>query len=193
MTPAKVNFKIYQGSTFAETFRWESALVTYLPITAITKTAPVVVTCTGTLPPVGWRAKITGVVGMKEINSDEYRLVTSTSGNTVTFNSINASGYNTYTSGGILEYNTPLDLAGYTGRLQIRPQTSSNTVILELTTQNGGIIIDNTLKTIGVNITATQTQALNFTSAVYSMELVKGTEVITFINGSVSLVTEVTR
>lgn len=193
MTPAKVNFKIYQGSTFAEVFRWESALVTYLPITAITKTAPVVVTCTGTLPPVGWRAKITGVVGMKEINSDEYRLVTSTSGNTVTFNSINASGYNTYTSGGILEYNTPLDLAGYTGRLQIRPQTSSSTVILELTTQNGGIIIDNTLKTIGVNITATQTQALNFTSAVYSMELVKGTEVITFINGSVSLVTEVTR
>lgn len=193
MTPAKVNFKIYQGSTFTETFRWESALITYLPITAITKTAPAVVTCTGTLPPVGWRAKITGVVGMKEINSDEYRLVTGTSGSTVTFNSINASGYNTYTSGGILEYNTPLDLAGYTGRLQIRPQTTSNTVILELTTQNGGIIIDNTLKTISVNITATQTQALTFTNAVYSMELVKAADVITFTTGSVSLVTEVTR
>lgn len=193
MTPAKVNFKIYQGSTFTETFRWEGALITYLPITAITKTAPAVVTCTGTLPPVGWRAKITGVVGMKEINSDEYRLVTNTSGNTVTFNSINASGYNAYTSGGILEYNTPIDLAGYTARLQIRPQTASSTVILELTTQNGGISIDNNLKIISVAITATQTQALNFTNAVYSMELVKDTNVITFTTGSVSLVTEVTR
>lgn len=193
MTPAKVNFKIYQGSTFAEVFRWESALVTYLPITAITKTAPVVVTCTGTLPPVGWRAKITGVVGMKEINSDEYLTVTGTSGNTITFNSVNASNYNTYTSGGIVEYNTPMDLTGYVGRLQIRPQTNSSTVLLELTSQNGGIEINNSLKTITVLISASQSQALNFTNAVYSLELVNNAEVITFSLGNVSLVTEVTR
>lgn len=193
MTPAKVNFKIYQGSTFREVFRWESSLITYLPITAITKTAPAVVTCTGTLPPIGWRAKITGVVGMKEINSDEYRLVTSTSNNTVTFNSINASGYNTYTSGGILEYNTPVDLTGYTGRLQIRPQISSSTILLELTSQNSGIELDNTYKTILVKISAAQTQALSFTNGVYSLELVKDSEVLTLTTGSVSLVTEVTR
>lgn len=193
MTPAKVNLKIYQGSTFTEAFRWEGALITYLPITAITKTAPAVVTCTGILPPAGWRAKITGVVGMKEINSEDYRLVTATSGNTVTFNSINASSYNTYTSGGILEYNTPIDLANYTARLQMRPQLTSSTVLLELTTANGGIIIDNILKTITISITAAQTQALTFSNAVYSMELVKANDVITFITGSVSLVTEVTR
>lgn len=191
--PAKVNFKIYQGSTFRETFRWESALKTYLPITGITKAAPAVISCTGTLPPVGWRAKITGVSGMKEINSDEYRVVTDTGSGTVTFNSINASGYNTYTSGGILEYNTPIDLANYTGRLQIRPSVTSSTTILELTSQNGGIVIDNVLKTITVLMTAQQTQALSFSAAVYSLELVVGTEVTTFSSGNVSLVQEVTR
>jgi hypothetical protein len=191
--PAKVNFKIYQGSTFRETFRWESALKTYLPITGITKAAPAVVSCTGTLPPVGWRARLTGVLGMKEINSDEYRVVTDTGSGTVTFNSINASGYNTYTSGGILEYNTPIDLANYTGRLQIRPSVTSSTTILELTSQNGGIVIDNVLKTITVLMTAQQTQALSFSAAVYSLELVVGTEVTTFSSGNVSLVQEVTR
>lgn len=193
MTPAKVNFKIYQGSTFREVFRWESALKTYLPITNITKAAPPVITCTGTLPPVGWRAKVTGVAGMKEINSDEYRLVTQASAGTVVFNSINASNYTTYTSGGILEYNTPIDLTDYTARLQIRPQTASATTILSLTTENGGIAIDNTLKTITVLMTATQTTALNFTSAVYSLELVKSGEVSTFSVGNVGLVLEVTR
>jgi len=194
MTPAKVNFKIYQGSTFREVFRWESGLKTYLPITSITKAAPPTITCTGTLPPVGWRAKVTGVGGMKEINSDEYRIVTETAGiDTVIFNSINASGYTTYTSGGILEYNTPVDLANYTARLQIRPQTASATTILSLTTENGGIIVDNALKTITVLMTATQTASLNFTSAVYSLELVKNTEVSTFSVGNVSLVAEVTR
>jgi hypothetical protein len=194
MTPAKVNFKIYQGSTFREVFRWESGLKTYLPITSITKAAPAVLNCTGTLPPVGWRAKVTGVLGMKEINSDEYRVVTETTGiDMVVFNSINASGYTTYTSGGILEYNTPVDLANYTARLQVRPQTASSTVILTLTTENGGIVIDNVLKTITVLMTATQTAALNFTSAVYSLELVKNLEVSTFSVGNVSLVAEVTR
>jgi hypothetical protein len=195
VAPAKVNFKIYQGSTFRETFRWESALKTYLPITAITKTAPPIINCTGTLPPIGWRARVTGVVGMKEINSDEYRLVTETDFGLgrVIFNSINATAYNTYTSGGILEYNTPIDLTGYTGRLQIRPTVTSSTVLLELTTQNGGILIDNNLKTITVLITAQQTQELSFASAVYSLELVRGTEVTVFSAGNVGLVQEVTR
>jgi len=193
MTPAKVNFKIYQGSTFREVFRWESSLKSYLPITNITKAAPPIITCTGTLPPVGWRAKVTGVAGMKEINSDEYRTVTEASAGTVVFNSINASGYTTYTSGGILEYNTPIDLANYTARLQVRPQTASSTTILTLTTENGGIVLDNTLKTITVLATATQTTSLNFTAAVYSLELVKNSEVSTFAVGNVSLVAEVTR
>jgi hypothetical protein len=192
--PVKLNFKIYQGSTFREVLRWESSTKTYVPITAITKTAPVVVTAVDHGAPVGWRAKVTGVQGMKEINDAEnYRTITAAAANTVTLNSINATNYTTYTSGGVLEYNTPVDLAGYTARMQIRPTLTSTTIIQELTTANGGVVIDNVLKTITILISASQTTVLNFSTAVYSLELVAGTEVVPFCGGNVTLVPEVTR
>jgi hypothetical protein len=192
--PVKLNFKIYQGSTFREVLRWESSTKTYVPITAVTKTAPVVVTAVDHGAPVGWRAKVTGVVGMKEINDAEnYRTITAAAANTVTINSINATNYTTYTSGGILEYNTPVDLTGYTARMQIRPTLTSTTIIQELTTANGGVVIDNALKTITLLISASQTTVLNFSTAVYSLELVAGTEVVPFCGGNVTLVPEVTR
>ncbi len=192
--PVKLNFKIYQGSTFREVLRWESSTKTYVNISAISKTAPVVVTAVDHGAPVGWRAKVTGVQGMKEINDAEnYRVITATAANTVTINSINATNYTTYTSGGVLEYNTPVDLAGYTARMQIRPTLTSTTIIQELTTANGGVVIDNVLKTITILISASQTTLLNFSTAVYSLELVAGTEVVPFCGGNVTLVPEVTR
>jgi hypothetical protein len=192
--PVKLNFKIYQGSTFREVLRWESSTKTYVNISAISKTAPVVVTAVDHGAPVGWRAKVTGVVGMKEINDAEnYRTITATAANTVTINSINATNYTTYTSGGVLEYNTPVNLAGYTARMQIRPTLASTTIIQELTTANGGVVIDNVLKTITILISASQTTVLNFSTAVYSLELVAGTEVVPFCGGNVTLVPEVTR
>jgi hypothetical protein len=44
MTPAKINYKIYQGSTFQEAYRWESETKTYLHITNIAKSAPCIIT-----------------------------------------------------------------------------------------------------------------------------------------------------
>jgi hypothetical protein len=194
VAPVKLNFKVYQGSTFRQVLRWESSAKIYVPITAITKTAPVVVTAVAHGAPLGWRAKITGVLGMKEINDTEnYRLITVKTADTVTFNEVNAAGYTTYTSGGILEYNSPVDLTGYTARMQLRSTLDSSTVIQELTTANGGILIDNTYKTITVVLTATQTAALTFSSAVYSLELVSGSEVYTFCTGTLTLVKEITR
>ena len=87
MQPAKLNYKIYEGSTFQETFRWESQTKSYAQISAITKSAPCVITTSANHTcPVNWRARVTGVSGMKEINvtsDDEYYLVTSKTNNTV--------------------------------------------------------------------------------------------------------------
>ncbi len=191
--PVKLNYKVYQGSTFSETLRWESATKIYAPITAITKTAPMVVTSTNHGIPQGWRVKITGVVGMKEANMSEPSVVTSVTQDTVTFNSINALGYTTYTSGGVLEYNQPVDLAGFTARMQIRARLDDTAIIKELTTENGLIVINNTTKTIGLNISATDTAAFSFQTAVYSLELVNGVVVTPFANGTITLIREVTR
>jgi hypothetical protein len=199
MQPAKINYKIYQGSTFQETLRWESEIKTYVPISAISKAAPCVVTTTSAHSvPTNWRVRITGAAGMKEINSatqEAYYLATAVTSNTITFNQVNSLGYTPYTSGGVVEYNTPVSLLGYTAQLQIRETIDSTTVIHEMTSAaNGGITLSLTDKTIFLSIPASVTRNFSFDTAVYSLELTSsGGTVIPFMLGNMSLVREVTR
>lgn len=194
-TPAKINFKIYQGSTFSEVLRWESSLKSYKTITGIAQAAPVVITSAAHGIPPNWRVKVTNVLGMTDINSTEnYQIVTQTTTDTVTINSINSLNYRAYISGGILEFNQPVDLTGFTARMQIRNDIDSTAVIAELTTANSGIVIDNTQKTITLLISATNTTLFSFTTAVYDLELVSsGDQVTPFCGGIITLVKEVTR
>lgn len=193
--PAKLNFKIYQGSTFAEVLRWESAVKVYAPITGITKSAPLVVTAPAHGIPVEWRVKFTNIAGMTDLNSDSiYHQVSATTSDTLTINSVNSLGFKAYTTGGIVEYNKPVDTIDYTARMQIRSKVDSPDIILSLTTENSGIIIDNIKKTITINISATATAALTFNTAVYSLEMISsGGQVTPFVGGNLTLVKEVTR
>lgn len=191
--PVKLNFKIYQGSTFAETLRWESDVKVYIPIVNISRTAPMVVNAIAHKVPQNWRVKITNALGMKEANTSDYITATSTTENTLTFNAINALSYTTYISSGVLEYNQPIDLTGYTARMQIREKLNSTEVIKELTTENSGIVIDPVNYTININITAADTAALNFKTAIYSLELTKADTVLPFIYGNITLDKRITR
>jgi hypothetical protein len=169
-----------------------------MPISAITQAAPCVITTTSThTVPINWRVRVTGVTGMKDINNiaeDTYYLVTGKTSNTVTLNQVNSAAYAAYTSGGILSWNLPVPLTGYTAQMQIRETLESTTVIAELTTANGRIIIDPINYTISISLPATLTATFNFDSAVYSMELTDAqSNVFQFLNGSISLVKEVTR
>lgn len=198
MTPAKLNYKIYQGSTFRETYRWESQTKSYASISAITKAAPcVITTAINHIIPVNWRIRVTGAGGMKEINQpneDDYYLVTSVTNDTITLNHVNSTAYTTYTSGGIVEWNSPVPLTGYTAQMQIRETIDSTTSIIELTSANGGITIDPVDYTITVTISAAQTRAFTFPTAVYSLELTDSSGVVTtFLTGNLTLVPEVTR
>lgn len=201
MQPAKINYKIYQGSTFLETLRWESETKTYVPISAIAKSAPCVITTTAAHTiPVGWRVQVVGVGGMKEINSvgeDSYHLVTGVTGTTVSLNRVNSLGYAAYTSGGVIEYNTPIPLTGYTAQMQIRETLESSSTIFELTSNmvaGSGITINTSDSTILVTISAAATRAFNFDTAVYSLELTDASGVVTpFLSGNITLVREVTR
>jgi hypothetical protein len=202
MNPARINYKVYQGSSFEEVFRWESATKSYATVTSIPNVAPckIIVAVGDPTPPPNWRIKVTGVAGMREINlvnDDDYYIstsVTGTNNNEIIINSINAANYGTYTTGGIVSWNTPIPLTGYTGMMQIR-ETIDSTVLLELSTANGGIVINPTDYTVTVKMTSTQTTAFNFTTAVYSLELTDtvSNRVITFLTGNLSLVREVTR
>lgn len=196
MQPAKINYKIYQGSTFQETYRWESQTKVYVPIQSISKDAPCVVTTQEPHNlPVGWRFRVVGAGGMKEINNtgDSYYLCTSTTSDTIEINQVNSLLYSNYTNGGVVEYNTPISLANYQARMQIRETVDSDTIIHTATTENSEIIVNNTEKFIQVTILANVTQNFTFTTAVYSLELYYQNNVVPFLTGNLTLVPEVTR
>lgn len=193
--PTKINFKVYQGSTFNEVIRWESSVKTYKAITGITKAAPAVLTVVGHGAPPGWRVTITDVLGMKEINSsDTYRTATVSGADEIILNEVNAASYTAYVSGGVVTYNSPVSLVGFTARMQIRASLTSETILDTLTTENSKILLDTENNTITLNIPATDTAAYTWSSGVYSLELESSSGVVTTIaNGNVTLVKEVTR
>ncbi len=122
-----------RGKTFGPLpVRWETGAIIYKQISAISQTAPVRMTVPGHGLPAGWRAAVSGVKGMTEMNvtdpsrirDDEYHQVTVIDANTVEFNDVNAAGFKAYTSGGYLQYNTPADLTGYTARMAIKAKAA---------------------------------------------------------------------
>jgi hypothetical protein len=196
MQPAKINYKIYQGSTFQEVYRWETQTKVYVPIQNISKAAPCVITTSQNhVMPNLWRFKVVGAGGMKEINTlgDNYHVATATTANTITLNQVNSLQYTQYTSGGVVEYNDAVDLSTYSARMQIRETVDSPTTIYEATSAAGQIILDNTYKTITITILGNVTSQFNFTTAVYSLELYNGNNVVPFLVGNLTLVPEITR
>jgi hypothetical protein len=197
------NLTIVKGKTFSQKVRWESAPILYKPITGITQTAPVTITCNNHVVPDGWRVAIVSVKGMTEINASstppkdkDYYEATVKSVSSIELNEINAAQYSAYVSGGYIQYNTPVDLTGYTARMSIKDSATPKAgaaELLRLDTTNGGIVVNNTTKTITLNITATATAALTFTKGFYDVEMVSVTgEVFLLMSGTVTVQSEIT-
>lgn len=185
---AKLNLKIQQGSTFLYILRWESSEKRYCPISSLSKTAPMSLTVSGTLPPVNWRVSVSGI---KEVLGKQL-YVSAISAQTLEFNQIDATLYSTYTSGGVLEYNVPAPLTSVSARMQLRDYKDN--LLLSLTSENGGIIISPTTFEITINIPSALTKELNFSVAKYDLELEDVTNrVIRLLEGTVALSREVTK
>lgn len=92
---------------------------------------------------------------------------------------------------------TPLDLTGCKARMQVRAEVESTEVLLELTTENGGITLGGTAGTIDFYVGATATAAITWTSGVFDLEIVHPgalpDDVTRLAQGTVSVSPEVTR
>lgn len=87
----------------------------------------------------------------------------------------------------------PINLTGYTARMQIRLKQTDTNFIEELTDGNG-ITLGGAAGTIALFISDTDTAAFTFTNAVYDLELIDGSGiVIRLLTGTVTLSTETTR
>lgn len=96
----------------------------------------------------------------------------------------------------------PINLTGYTARMQVRPSQSSSTINHEFTTENGGITLGGALGTITITASAIITAGWTWTipsgqtkpQGVYDLELVDGSGSVTrLIQGTITLDPEVTR
>lgn len=90
---------------------------------------------------------------------------------------------------------TPINITGWTGRLQARADIDSPTKLLDLTTANGGIIIGGSNGQLTIFMSDTQTSALTWSgSSIYDLELVApGGDVTRLLKGTITLDREVTR
>lgn len=87
-----------------------------------------------------------------------------------------------------------INLTGYTARMQIRPTLADTNILLDLTTANGKLAIDGPNGKVTIQLTATETAALDFVTAVYDLELVSGSGAVTrLLKGTISLDKEITR
>ncbi len=88
----------------------------------------------------------------------------------------------------------PVDLTGYSARMQIRRSKSSSDVLFELTTANGRIAIDGAAGKVTLTFTAEESAAFTWRRGVYDLELEAGDGVVRrLLEGAVEVNREVTR
>lgn len=86
----------------------------------------------------------------------------------------------------------PIDLTGYTARMQIR-RTYNATILVELTTENSGITITPLTGELDLFISANDTGLFSYGSFIYDLELINGSEVVRLIEGNVEVKENVTK
>lgn len=91
-------------------------------------------------------------------------------------------------------YGVPVDVVGYTARMQVRPNKSSDEVIVEASTDNGYIVVGPEEGTFHINIPADVTATITQTRGVYDLEVTDGGGIVTrLLEGGVCVSKEVTR
>jgi hypothetical protein len=88
----------------------------------------------------------------------------------------------------------PVDLSGYTARMQAREYADSASAFIDLTTENGGITLGGASGSIDIAMTATATAALTPIKGVYDLELISGSGIVyRIVQGELCVIAEVTQ
>ena len=205
MTAVKKDFEILIGSTWGCVVRWGTTPIVRKPITNIDLSlgAPrLSVSSHGLFE--GWGVAVYGVKSPRQINAvnnppegSDYHSATVIDTGTIELNDVtpvdeNGQEWPAYTSGGFIQYDTPVDLTGYTARMSIKDKIGG-AVLHSLTTENGGIVIDPAAKTILLSIPAATTEDFTWSRGVYDLEMVSSAGKVTrIISGRIALSREVT-
>lgn len=163
---------LVQGKRFLKVFRWPLETKVYKPVSAMPQKTPVRFTVSGHGAPDGWTVKITGIKGPTQLN-DRQVAATVIDANTLEFNALNAGDMPDYVSGGFIEYQQPVDLTDYTGRVVLKAAVTDAQPVLELSSANGRLAIDVANSKITFDVAAADTAALTALSGTWDWEMTK--------------------
>jgi hypothetical protein len=178
--------KITRGSTFADTLRWATSECRMIAA-VLDPTAPVTLEAVSHGLPDGWFVSIEGHPRIPETSQFSVKVIDD---DTLELSCLNGTPFGTARNV-VIRALTPVDLSGYTARMHIRDKVGG-TMLLELTTENDRIEIDNALKTISRTISADDTADIAWKKGVFDLEMVSGDYVIKIDSGTVEVVGEVT-
>lgn len=89
---------------------------------------------------------------------------------------------------------SPINLTGYSGRMQLRPTVMAEVVFTELSTENGKMTFDHPNGRISLTLSAEETAQIKSKNAVYDLEIFNAEgEVRRLMEGKVLIHREVTR
>lgn len=174
----KLDLEIRRGATIALPIRLESEELQSVPVTAISRSAPVRITAPGHALSDKWRAAVVCAGGMSEINAENYpprdselRQVTRIDNDVVEFNKVSSACFRAYSSGGYLVSYAPYDLSLYDGaRMEVKNRVGGTQLAL-FTTADGTLELDEALGCVWLKISAGDSAALTFSSGVFDIEL----------------------
>jgi hypothetical protein len=191
---------IQQGRTFRKIARWESQRFMTAAIQAMTQAGIVQITTQAPHGiPDGWRVAVVDAKGMTELNAKnnppkgrDFHEAVVVGPSAIELNEISSASFRPYSSSGYLKWYAPHDLTGYTARMAIKDRVGG-TVLLTLTTENGGITVDDAEKLIELFISDDETALVAWADAVYDLEVVAPSgDVTCLFTGPVSVTKEIT-
>lgn len=196
MSTAKLDLTINQGETFTKAVNWYGGGKVCKKIEDLEPGCPTMITITGHgLPSISdTPVFIEHVKGATRANTDTNKPAVATYIDANTFYADVDTVQQTYTQNtGVVRYFAPKDLSSWTARMHIREEIDDTVTIHEMTTPTDISISTNDAK-ITMTISATDTAAFDFDSAVYDLELVDPSGNVTrLLEGEVELIKEVTR
>ena len=178
---------IQKGKTFNLIARWSTTPIIRKAISAISLASGAPrLTVIGHNMPDGWDCTVTQVAGMRQINAEnsppsesDYHEGTVIDADTIELNGVDASGFSTYTSGGFLQFYTPVSLVGQTPRMTIKDKIGG-TILASTDPADAPkniitITPDVANKKMLISIPASATAALTWKKGVTDLEMVSGT------------------
>lgn len=177
---------IIRGSTYSDTLQWATGECILLKVKVLPD-APALLKCAGHTLPDGWMCTIEG---HPKIDENQEFMVKVVDADTLVIPCLNGMSFG-FARDAVLRTSAPVNMDGYGARMQIRNPTTKE-LLIELTSDNGLITIDNVNKRIGRTISSTITAAITWTEGEFDLEMYQGSYVVKIDHGTVRVEQEVT-